>query len=56
MEYRSLPEFVADVELMVSNALTFNREGDAVHTFAKETRDVFHKLLQKHKDEYALLE
>lgn len=39
---------------MVDNALTFNLEGQVVHTFAKETRELFYKQLRKHKEEYAL--
>ena len=53
-EYTALKEFCADVELMVDNALTFNQEGQVVHTFAKETRELFYKQLRKHKEEYAL--
>lgn len=41
---------------MVQNALTFNLEGDLVHTFAKETRELFYKQLRKHKEDYALRE
>lgn len=55
-EYAALKEFAADVELMVDNALTFNREGEPVHTFAKETRQLFYKQLAKHKEDYALRE
>lgn len=55
-EYTALKEFCADVELMVQNALTFNREGETVHTFAKETRELFYKQLRKHKEDYALRE
>jgi len=41
---------------MVQNALTFNREGEPVHVFARESRDLSHRLLRKHKEDYALRE
>jgi hypothetical protein len=34
--------------------MTFNREGEPVHTYAKETGELMNRLLRKHKDDYAL--
>ena len=55
-EYKTLKEFADDVELMVHNAKTFNVAAHPVHTFADETRQLFLRMLQAHKNEYALVE
>jgi hypothetical protein len=51
-----LKEFADDVELMVHNAKTFNIASHPVHIFADETRQLFLRMLQNFKNEYALVE
>lgn len=41
---------------MISNATTFNPEGDPVHMFAKEQPAHLYRELEKHRDDYNLLE
>ncbi len=55
-EYKALREFADDVELMVHNAKTFNVASHPVHIFANETRQLFLRMLQSHKNEYALMD
>lgn len=56
LEYQSLYDFRADVDLMVHNATTFNPPGEPVHQFALDVRKLFESQWQSAVLEYDVLD
>lgn len=54
--YRTLYEYIEDVELMFSNAMTFNPKGDSVHDFAQQSRIFFRNLVEQQKKDRLLVD